>query len=233
MGLRGVCAKKKNTSITWESELVLYQDELFEAPKLVPLYQTGMILYARQALQVPSNVRLELQSVKLSTSATPDDASATVVDLTSDALDRSTSFADELSQVDFGVELTFCPRCYLHVQSDIIPGTRRLAAGGGGQSVPEGEETTLQAIGLTMAAPAEVDMAVQLTGFHARIFRNAELEEGLRTVLQGAVAKAIPAFDPLSIVNVELQPGSAVMVATGTSRRLQSATPIVMLATIS
>merc|ERR1740129_1727551 len=80
-----------------------------------------------------------------------------------------------------------------------------------------------------MAAPAEVDMAVQLTGFRARIFRDAALEAGLRTVLQGAVAKAIHAFDLLSIVNVELQP---VMVATGTSRPLQSATPIGMLATI-
>merc|ERR1740116_398354 len=222
-GVTGGLRQQKNTSITWESRLDLYQDDSFGELKLVPLYQTGMILYARQALQVPSNVWLELQNVKLSTSETPDDASATVVDLTLDAQTRSASFVIELSQVDFGVELPFCPRCYLHVQSDIIPGTRRLAAGGAVQSVPEGEETTLQAIGLTMAAPAEVDMAVQLTGFHARIFRNAALEEGLRTVLQGAVAKAIHAFDPLSIVNVELQPGS---------RRLQSATPIVMLATI-
>jgi len=174
---------------------------------------------------VPSNVRLVLQNVTLSTSETPHDASAIAFDLTADAQGRVFT-ADELSQVDFGVALPFCPRCYLHVQSGVsptYPGTRRLAAGGAVQSVPEGEETTLQAIGLTMAAPAEVDMAVQLTGFHARIFRNAALEEGLRTVLQGAVAKAIHAFDPLSIVNVELQPGS---------RRLQSATPIVMLATI-
>ena len=222
-GVTGGLRQEKNTSITWESTLALYQDGSFEELKLVPLYQTGMILYARQALRVPSNVFLELQNVTLSTSETPNDASATAFDLTVDAQVLST--ADELSQVDFGVELPFCPRCYLHVQSGIspTPGTRRLAAGGAVQSVPEGEETTLQAIGLTMAAPAEVDMAVQLTGFHARIFRNAALEEGLRTVLQGAVAKAIHAFDPLSIVNVELQPGS---------RRLQSATPIVMLATI-
>merc|ERR1740129_1760872 len=223
-GVTGGMRQQKNTSLTWESTLALYQDDSFEVPKLVPLYQTGMILYARQALVEPSNVWLVLQNVTLSTSETPHDASATAFDLTADAQGRAT--ADELSQVDFGVELPFCPRCYLHVQSGISPtspGTRRLAAGGAVQSVPEGEETTLQAIGLTMAAPAEVDMAVQLTGFHARIFRNAALEEGLRTVLQGAVAKAMHAFDPLSIVSVELQPGS---------RRLQSATPIVMLATI-
>merc|ERR1740129_327503 len=207
-GVTGGMRQEKNTSITWESTLALYQDDSFEVPKLVPLYQTGMILYARQALVEPSNVWLVLQNVTLSTSETPNDASAIAFDLTADAQGRST--ADELSQVDFGVELPFCPRCYLHVQSGIspTPGTRRLAAGGAVQSVPEGEETTLQAIGLTMAAPAEVDMAVQLTGFHARIFRDAALEAGLRTVLQGAVAKAIHAFDPLSIVNVELQPGS-------------------------
>merc|ERR1740116_533763 len=222
-GVAGGMRQQKNTSLTWDSTLALYQDDSFEVLKLVPLYQTGMILYARQALRVPSNVRLVLQNVTLSTSETPHDASATAFDLTVEAQGRST--ADELSQVDFDVELPYCPRCYLHVQSGISPtrGTRRLAAGGAVQSVPEGEETTLQAIGLTMAAPAEVDMAVQLTGFHARIFRNAALEEGLRTVLQGAVAKAIHAFDPLSMVSVELQPGS---------RRLQSATPIVMLATI-
>merc|ERR1740116_767780 len=224
-GVTGGMRQQKNTSLTWESTLALYQDDSFEVLKLVPLYQTGMILYARQALEVPSNVWLVLQNVTLSTSETPNDASATAFDLTVDAQGRDLT-AGKLSQVDFGVELPFCPRCYLHVQSGISttsPGTRRLAAGGAVQSVPEGEGATLQAIGLTMSAPADVHMTVQLTGFHARIFRNAALQVGLQTVLQGAVAKAIHAFDPLSIVNVELQPGS---------RRLQSATPIVMLATI-
>merc|ERR1740116_500901 len=122
-GVTGGLRQERNTSITWASELVLYQDDLFEAPKLVPLYQTGMILYARHALKVPSNVRLELQNVKLSTSATLDDASATVVDLTSEA-DFFWIFDEKLSQVDFAVSLTYCPRCYLHVQSNIIPEIR-------------------------------------------------------------------------------------------------------------
>merc|ERR1740129_2353288 len=178
--------QQRDTSLAWESTLALYQDDSFEVLKLVPLYQTGMILYARQALEEPSNVWLVLQNVTLSTSETPHDASAIAFDLTADAQGRVFT-ADELSQVDFGVALPFCPRCYLHVQSGISPtslGTRRLGAGGAVQSVPEGEGATLQAIRLMMAARAEVDMAVQLTGFHARIFRDAALEAGLRTVLQ-------------------------------------------------